>query len=339
MRLPLFAAAMLVSLTFAGAAVAYPWPVRPFHAAHPVRANFGDPRTVFETSLFQNGVELGGAFTFHNGIDISAPDGTNVFPVTSGTVRSVRGFTVTVRSDEDTRVFQYVHIIPLVIPGEHVIASKTELGYIAATYGHVHLDEIRGGHVWNPLAKGGIAPYQDFTNPTVRSIYIRRWNSLEPVNPVAVCGRVSIAADAFDTQSLRVPGAFSGFPVSPALLKWSVTQLDSTRRLAAVSGSVDFRATLPPATDFWKIYARGTYQNGPRFGRRQFPMAGLFMYQLTHQGLDTRSLANGVYRVTVSAQDIKGNSAKLTREFRVVNDPSTTTGCRPVVHSGPQPTP
>jgi Peptidase family M23 len=325
-------------LTFAGAASGYPWPVRPFHQQHPIRANFGDPRTVFQEGLFSNGIDGSGIFLFHNGVDISAPDGTAVYPVVSGTVSHVSGLTVTVRAN-DNRAFMYVHIAPLVIVGERVIAQQTTLGYIAATYGHVHLTEIRGHQVWNPLARGGIAPYEDLTNPTVRAIYIRHWNSLEPLNPNAVCGKVSISADAYDTHARPVRGAFAGFPVSPALVTWSVTRLHATRRLAAASGDVDFRTTLPRSKDFWSVYARGTYQNGPRFGRRQYVMAGLFMFQLTRQGLETRDLPNGTYRVSVRAFDIKGNEGSLVHEFRISNDPTTATGCRPPVSTPPSPPP
>jgi hypothetical protein len=316
---------------------AYPWPVKPFRQQHPVRANFGDPRTVFDDALFSNGIGGAGLFDFHNGIDISAPDGTAVYPVMSGTVTHASGLTVTVRTPEK-RVFMYVHIVPLVTVGEHVVVSRTVLGYIAATYGHVHLTEIRGYHVWNPLAAGGIAPYEDLTDPTVREVYIRRWNSLELLSPDAVCGKVSIAADAYDTQALPVPGAFAGFPVSPALLTWSVTRLHATRVLASASGDVDFRTTLPTPKEFWKVYARGTYQNGPRFGRRQYKMAGLFMFLLTRQSLDTRTMANGTYKVSVHAYDIKGNEGSLVRQFRVANDPATATGCRPATQPSPPPT-
>jgi hypothetical protein len=123
------------------------------------------------------------------------------------------------------------------------------------------------------------------------------------------------------------------------LLTWSVTRLHATRALAAASGGVDFRTTLPRSKDFWKVYARGTYQNGPRFGRRQYRMAGLLMFQLTRQGLDTRTLPNGTYKVTVHAFDIKGNEGSLVREFRVANDPSTATGCRPPAPTTTQPSP
>jgi hypothetical protein len=323
-----------ISLCASAGADAYPWPVKPFYRQHPIRANFGDPRTVFLDGLFTNGAVGPGTFQFHNGIDISAPDGTEVYPVESGIVRLISGEAVAVTTPSG-RTFQYFHIIPTVISGEHVYAQRSVLGYIRAGAGHVHLTEIRGYRVWNPLAKGGVAPYQDLTDPTVRAIYIRRWNTLASIDAEAVCGKVSIAADAYDTQSEPVHGAFAGFPVSPALVTWSVTRADSTRRLAAVAGEVDFRTTLPSKKDFWKVYARGTYQNGPRFGPRQYLMAGLFMFQLTRQGLETRDLPNGTYKVTVHAYDIKGNEGGLVRDFRIANDPASPTGCRPSPPASP----
>jgi hypothetical protein len=316
------------SLFASAGAYAYPWPVKPFHQQHPIRGNFGDPRTVFTDSLFTNGADGPGTFQFHNGIDIAAPDGTVVYPVVSGTARLIDGEAVSVVT-KDGRSFQYFHIVPTVIDGEHVFAERTELGFIAAGHGHVHLTEIRGFRVWNPLARGGIAPYTDTTDPVVRAVYIRRWNSLEPLNPAAVCGRISIVADAYDTQVRRVPGPFGGFPVSPALVTWSVTGRGDTRRLAAESGSVDFRTMLPSKKDFWKVYARGTDPNGPRYGRRQYSRPRLFMFLLTTQGLETREVPNGVYKVTVRAQDVKGNVGVLTRSFTVSNDPASPTGCKP----------
>jgi hypothetical protein len=325
-----------ISLVASAGAQAYPWPVKPFYRQHPIRANFCDPRTSFLDNLLTNGAVGPGTFQFHNGIDISAPDDTPVYPVVSGRARIISGEAVAVAA-RDGRTFQYFHLIPEVVTGEHVYAQRTVLGYIRTGAGHVHLTEIRRYRVWNPLAKGGITPYEDLTDPTVRAIYFRHWNSLQPLSPNAVCGKVSISADAYDTQSRRVTGTFAGFPVSPALLTWSLTGGVGTRRLAAFDGDVDFRTTLPAKKDFWRVYARGTYQNDPRFGRRQYPSAGLFMFLVTRQGLETRDLPNGTYKLTVHAFDIKGNEGSLVRDFRIENDPLSPTGCPAAVKQAAQP--
>ena len=63
----------------------YGWPVKPFDRRHPVRGSFGDPRTVFTAPPTTAGVLHGaGQFSFHEGVDISAPNGTAVYPVRDG---------------------------------------------------------------------------------------------------------------------------------------------------------------------------------------------------------------------------------------------------------------
>ena len=311
----------------AGAFQSYPWPLRPFHKEHPVRANFGDPRTVFAAPLFEGGIEGPGAFSFHNGIDIAAPDGTAVYPVMSGTAKLINNDEAVSVSTGRGRIFDYEHIVPAIHDGQDVVAMKTVIGHIAKSYGHVHLTEIRGGHVWNPLAPGGIAPYRDTLKPRVASIQFRPPPSpFTELDPLGICGVVSIVADAFDTPQQRVPGAFAGFPVTPSFVTWSLRKFGGAvyRNATAVA---DFRTTLPPVDSFWDVYARGTYQNAPRFANRQFNlMPGRFIFQLA-PSLDTRTLPNGVYIVSARAADIRGNAATLSQRFTVANNPHTETGC------------
>jgi murein DD-endopeptidase MepM/ murein hydrolase activator NlpD len=319
---------LLLLLGPVGSAAAYPWPVRPFNKQHPVRANFGDPRTVFQISLFQNGLEGPGEFQFHNGIDISAPDGTAVYPVASGTVKLIQaGSEISVRTD-DNRVFQYFHLVPVVGEGEQVVAKQTLLGYIGRGFGHVHLTEIHGFHVWNPLAKGGIAPYRDTLKPRVTSIFMRADGSIAALDPLGVCGTVSIVAEAYDTPQMKVPGSFAGFPVSPTLLTWTMRKVGGGVLQPGIP-AFDVRTTLPAPPEFWNVYARGTYQNAPRFANRQFSlMPGRFLYNLNSY-FDTRTVANGVYQVSVAAEDTRGNRSLLNQRFTIVNQAGTATGCPP----------
>jgi len=318
------------SLIASAGVAAYPWPVKPFNKQHPIRANFGDPRTVFLGSIFDDGLSGPGTFLFHNGVDISAPDGTPVYPVVSGTAHVVSGDEVAVDTGQE-RSFQYYHVAPQIGDGEKVIAGKTVLGRIRKTFGHVHLSEIRGTAIWNPLARGGLAPYRDTTRPTVSTVLFREYGTLRELDPLAVCGRVSIVAEAHDTPPMKVSGNFANFPVSPALVMWTLRRVGTGLVVAPPTIAADFRGTLPLAADFWNVYARGTYQNAPRFGVRQFGfMPGRFFYQLTPEsGLDTRTLPNGVYQVTARASDIKGNAGSLNQRFTVVNQSGTPTGCPP----------
>jgi murein DD-endopeptidase MepM/ murein hydrolase activator NlpD len=315
------------ALALPAGAVAYPWPVKPFNKPHPVRANFGDPRTIFSLSLFTNGLQGPGDFQFHNGVDISAKDGTPVYPVVSGTVKLFEGTEIAVKTDDD-RTFQYFHLVPVVVDGEKVVAKQTLLGYVGKGFGHVHVTEIRGFRVWNPLAKGGLVPYRDTTKPHVTSIFMRAQDSLAPLDPLGVCGTVSMVAEAYDKPALKVPGTFAGFPVSPALVTWSMRKVGAAVLQPEIP-AFDVRTGLPTKPEFWDIYARGTYQNAPRFANRQFNlMPGRFLYNL-NSSFDTRTVPNGVYQVSAAAEDVRGNRSFLNQRFTIVNQAGTETGCPP----------
>jgi hypothetical protein len=330
-RLTLTAILAVAVLAVAASAQAYPWPLKPFNRQHPIRANFGDPRTVFWNTMLTNGLEGPGVFQFHNGIDISAPGDTPVYPVASGTARLIDGAAVSVRSKG--RTFQYFHISPTILNGDHVIAGRTVLGYVLPAYAHVHLTEIRGTRVWNPLAAGGIAPYRDETVPEVDSIAMRGSWSLVPLDPARICGAVSIVTTAFDVPPLPVPGPWAGFPVSPAYVTWSFDRVGGTTYDRNVPVA-DFRTGLPTKPHFWNVYARGSFQNAPRFSNRQFVIAGRYVYNLANL-VDTRWYPNGSYDVTVRVRDMRGNQSEATQRFTIANQPGTETGCLPQVPSSP----
>jgi hypothetical protein len=96
--------------------------------------------------------------------------------------------------------------------------------------------------------------------------------------------------------------------------------------------AVDFRTTLPVARDFWDVYARGSYQNAPRFSNRQYFMPGRFLYNLSGL-LDTRSFPNGLYEVTVAVSDMRGNNSEAALQFKIENKAGTETGCKPQASS------
>jgi hypothetical protein len=317
-RLLALCALTLCALVSSAAASAYPWPIKPFHQQHPIRANFGDPRTRFWNTMLTDGLQGPGLFQFHNGIDIAAPEGTPVYPILSGTAKLIDGAAVLVRSPGHK--FQYFHITPTVHNGQHVVAQRTVLGHIIHAADHVHLTEIRGRRVWNPLARGGIAPYADHTVPQIDGIEARPVNSLLPLELPTLCGTVALVAAAHDTPPLRVPGTFAGFPVSPALVTWSLTRLDGLVYVPTIPAA-DFRTTLPVVRNFWNVYARGSYQNSPRFSNQQFQMPGRFIYNLAST-FATRSYPNGTYEVRAHVSDMRGNWSDGVQQFRIENRPS-----------------
>jgi hypothetical protein len=313
-----------LALCASATASAYPWPIKPFHKQHPIRANFGDPRTLFLNTMLTDGLQGPGTFLFHNGIDIAAPEGTPVYPVSSGEVHYIDDAAVSVKT-EGRGVFQYFHIRVAVADGQHVVAGRTVLGYVMHAYNHVHLSEIRGTHVWNPLAIGGIAPYRDRTVPQVRAINVRPAGSLLPSDSSTVCGTVSLVAAADDAAPMAVPGVFAGFPLSPSLLTWSLAKVGGITYVRDAEAA-DFRTTLPLSRSFWNVYARGSYQNAPRFSNRQYFMPGRFLYNL-ESFVDTRSYPNGLYEITVAVSDMRGNSSEAALQFKIENHAGTETGC------------
>jgi len=319
-----------LALCASATASAYPWPLKPFNQQHPIRANFGDPRTRFLNTMLTDGLQGPGTFLFHNGIDIAAPEGTPVYPVISGKVRYIDDSAISVKT-KGRGVFQYFHLLVSVRNGQHVIAGKTVLGTVLRAYGHVHLSEIRGGRVWNPLARGGIAPYRDHTVPQVRAINVRPAGSLLPFDPATVCGTVSLVAAADDAAPLAVPGVFAGFPLSPALITWSLARVGGFTYVNDVPAA-DFRTTIPASRYFWSVYARGSYQNAPRFSNRQYFMPGRFLYNLA-SFVDTRSYPNGLYEIAVRVADMRGNSSEAALQFKIENRAGSETGCSPQVPS------
>ena len=281
----------------------YPWPVAPVHSQHPVRGGFGDPRTVL-TGVGE------GAFSFHNGIDISAWPGNHVLPVVSGRVVRVTGDLVAV-STVDHRRFQYVHVAPRVQVGEAVVASQTILGTVRPRWNHVHLAEFRSNCSVNPLARGHLTPYRDTTAPTVAGIVVAA-ASWQPLPPGAVHGRVRILADAFDTPALPSPSSWKELPVAPAHVAWRLTPLGG--ELVAHNTAADFRYSEPPRREFSSVYAPGTRQNFAAVdGRFHWGEAGRYLFDLTPRTIDMSRLPPGRYRITVTASDTAGNVGSSSR--------------------------
>lgn len=307
-----------------GVSGTYGWPVKPFDRPHPVRGGFGDPRTVFSGPPTADGVLHGaGTFNFHDGIDISAPNGTAVYPVRDGrvTVASTdKSRERVVVACSDGIVFEYWHITPRVRVGQWVRTDETVLGTILRPAGHVHLTEVRGGRPVNPLAVGHLGPYVDATTPRVGAIGFRTDNGDDAMTSF-VRGRIALVAEASDTPAMPVPGIWHGMPVAPALLTWRIQTWNGTvvvpEQIAA-----DFRASIPPDSSFWSVYARGTFQNMAVFGRHySYLQPGCFLFNLTKTPFDTNRLRDGVYDLVVTATDIRGHSGMLTQRFSVHNRP------------------
>ena len=298
----------------------YGWPVKPFDRQHPVRGGFGDPRTIFNSAPTLRGILSGaGQFELHKGVDISAPDGSPVYPVVSGVVTVVNPRDMWVRVDSGGgRAFEYWHIHPMVTVGSHVEAQRTVIGHIHRGSRHVHLTELSGERPVNPLAPGHLGPYADQTTPLVTSISFRGSETSRERLPNLIRGRVLLVASAEDAPTIDAPGPWRGLPVAPALLTWKIRSW-SGRVVVTRQTAVDFRNHLGRGS-FWLIYARGTYQNMAVLGRHySWAQPGSYLFRLSPAPFDTRRLRDGAYDLVVTATDIRGNSSSLKRRFAVKN--------------------
>ena len=327
MRRLALAVLLLAALALPGrAGASYPWPFKPFHVQHPIRGFFGDPRTVFGNIAAEDGIDGLGFFSFHQGVDIVAPNGTPIYSVSDGRAHYLGEHVLNVSTGHDV-IFQYFHIIPVVGEHQRVWQSRTILGYVEPPFGHVHLTEIDGMRAVNPLLPGHLTPFRDSVKPRIDAIELR---DAAGTAPEPVCGHVQILAQASDQPPLPVPPPFNGLPVAPAYVAWTLRRADG-RTVMPWRVTADFTHHLPPTQAFWKVYARGTYQNDPRFGYLQYPhTAGRYLFQLA-ASYDTTGLRDGDYVVLVRARDVRGNETMRSTSFAVDNS-------RPCASDGPPPT-
>ena len=300
-------------LACAPAAGAYPWPLRPFDRAHPVYENFGDPTTIFQSSPGFAALEGPGQFSFRNGVDMAARRGAPVYPVASGRVTLAERSKVVVQTGSGEE-FQYVHVRPAVAPGVTVEQGVTVLGFIDSSATTLHFADLENGRAVNPLALGRLSPYRDRAAPHVRAVDLREPTG-RSLNPLTIRGHVEIVADAYDVPTVPASNRWRAFAVAPALVTWRLQTLAGAP-VVPETIAVDFLDVLPRNEEFWRIYARGTYQNMPVLGSKRFTsMPGRFLYLLTPRPINTDQLARGIYVVTVTAYDARGNHTSLSERF------------------------
>ncbi len=303
----------------------YGWPVKPFDRPHQARAAFGDPRTQFAGPPTLDTLLNGrGSFSFHQGVDITAPDGTAVYPVASGTVTQVTREWVAVDCGNG-RSFEYWHIDARVRAGQKVVAGQTVLGLIQRSEAHVHLTQLENGRATNPLAQGRLTPYHDTTTPEIHSVMFRTDERGPDSMLQSLSGHVYLLteavdrAESIDTPGLRTPGVYRNWPVTPARLTWSIERWNG-KVVVGTRIARDVRRFVPRNDLFWSTFARGTSQNQSVFGKHySYLQHGRFLFKLTPRPFDTHTLRDGVYDLVVTASDIAGHRAVTRVRFTVDN--------------------
>jgi hypothetical protein len=256
-----------------------------------------------------------GQFSFHNGVDIYAKPGQKVFPVVSGRARVASAEEVVVDT-RDGRKFQYWHVVPLVRTGSWVTASKTVLGTPKPGMGHVHLAEIRGTCVVNPLAPGHLEPYRNATRPKVVALNAVGAGGVL-LNPAQITSPFELVVQAQDMPPLPVPAPWQNLPVTPATVRWRLTGAEGGV-LVPWTFAADFAVTIPPPGDYWQVYANGTHQNFVGWGPQR---PGIYAFRLTPP---STSLKPGRYTATVVVSTTDGNRSTQRLSFRVVPSGSAT---------------
>lgn len=295
----------------------YGWPVAPFNRQHPIRGGFGDPRTLFHALPTRDGLYHGsGSFSFHQGVDISAPDGTAVYPVVDGVVSSLNKERVFVDSGNGNH-FEYWHITATVRVGQRVTTGKTVLGHIIPGCGHVHLTEVDSGRVTDPLLPGHLTPYYDTTKPIVSSIQLRTSDEGMPLMTNFIRGSVQMYVEAYDWPTMAVPTPWTDMPMTPAVISYRIETWNGKVKIPETT-VWDTRRTIPANSTFWSHYARGTFQNMSVFASHySWGQPGCFVFRVGV--LNTRRLSDNVYRLVITAKDVRGNQSSSSIRFSVHN--------------------
>jgi hypothetical protein len=324
------------------------WPIAPVHSQHPVRGSFLDPRGKDDTGLSG----------YHFGIDISVDDAHpepgapklmshRVYAVESGTVAPSANNVSRPCLDRRAEIghFAYWHVSPIVRDGQHVRAGQ-QVGWSCLGVWHVHLSEwqlFRGRRIWvNPLHRGSpLSPYVDTAPPTVNAFTfntppVRPWlptsslvqaDSSRILQPGDLHGLVELRANIGDPQSFL--GFLSRNPAWPTVFtpyRVSV-RIKDTHNGRVVLSRVSFQADQLPQTDYIVHYAPGTVEDdnmqecvGPPQKAQCKGTYWLRPFSRFHEEYwNTHTTPNGTYTITVTAQDITGNSSSRTVTVTVKN--------------------
>ena len=132
-------------------------------------------------------------------------------------------------------------------------------------------------------------------------------------------GTVQVIAEAYDTPTIPVPGIWNQHADHAGARPVAGRDVEREGDRSRARTAWDTRITLPSNGEFWRFYARGTFQNMAVFGKHySWLQPGCFVFRAAT--LDTRKLPDNVYRLVVTAADVHGNHSSASLRFSIHND-------------------
>jgi hypothetical protein len=324
------------------------WPVTPLHAQHPIRGSFLDPRP----TGFHFGIDIN---VRDDHPETGAPPGRThrVYAVEGGVVGTLHDAPGSPCGSRDIWVghFAYYHVDAVVGAGQWVRPGQV-IGWTCKGQWHVHLSEwvVSGGRriLVNPLHPGGkLAPYVDTLPPVVHAVRFfgpagviwilpggAMWSPVAGRELAAdrLRGLVDVRAWISDPQSFH--GWFDKLPFfyadhMPTRVRVRLVRASDAK--VVLSRIVFDGRTFLYGLPFNRLYGMGTLQNlsakeCDRISALAHPPreceGRYFLHLFARSGRpywDTRTLANGSYRLRITAWDALGNAATKAVPVTIAN--------------------
>lgn len=262
------------------------WPLKPFHRQHAIRAGIDEVRPA----------------NLHVAVDIQANTNEPVYAIQSGyaspaATGSYGDYKVTVGG------FTYWHIVPSVGVGRYVHAYRTVIGHVENRFGHMAFQQGGDNGYLNPLRPGGpLQPYTDSIAPVIGH------PDIYPDGHVIV--------HAFDPQSFVHRRSYETPVLALAGLAWRLYAAKG-RPLTGLNWALRASGYLSPGLKH-VIFAPGAMNPGFACFSTQVVCIPNWAYNLAGgltAPLPIGGLPDGRYRLTVYAEDFKGNRSALDDDF------------------------
>lgn len=182
------------------------------------------------------GEERGGRTRYHYGLDMAAPDGTNVYSIEAGTFNSLNGGVAVGH-------YAYVHTVnppANLVDGVTQIVVGTHIGSIMAGQGHVHMQRSSGDltnitgfeeqnqTAWiNPVA--ALNPLDNVAPDIDNALLYRQGNNngAHITNFLTLYGQIDVRINVEDGR-INPNGSNNGFGLAPYSMNWEVLDLNNT---------------------------------------------------------------------------------------------------------------